>query len=49
MASPFRYLNNSPKAIRLEVLIDVKYQISLCNVEHGAVAGLIFFLTCLPP
>ena len=32
-ANPFRYLNSSPEVIRLVVMMYVKYQLSLRNVE----------------
>ena len=32
-ASPFRYFNSSPKVIRLVVLMYVRFQLSLRNVE----------------
>ena len=33
MSNPFRYFNSSPEIIRLAVLMDVKYPLSLRNVE----------------
>ena len=32
-ANPFRYFNSSPEVIRLVVMMDVKYRLSLRNVE----------------
>ena len=32
--TPFRYFNNSPEVIRLVVMINVKYPLSLRNVEN---------------
>src|SRR5271167_3719855 len=33
MSDPFRYFNSSPEVIRLVVMMDVKYSLSLRNVE----------------
>lgn len=32
-ANPFRYFNSSPKVIRLEVLMYIRFPLSLQNVE----------------